>query len=556
MALGSLSGQAIGQADDHQQGVLADQKAVLTTRGEHLRSVYLWTLFSLLLLGGVAFMLGSFHKVYYPFEWDDDEGAVWWEAAHVPNLRVLYHPIQQYPYFVVPYPPVFHAVTWLAAKVTGDFLVAGRLVCVFSALGISVLLGLLVYYSSPRKIPLRVRGTGAVITTLLCFRLDSLNHYLPEMGVDLLAVFFTFFGVILFIRSVRRSAGQYGAFACFVVAMFTKQTMIAAPLACLAASALVDGKRALRYGVFCVTLGSIGLGSLAWATNGEILRHLFLYNARQPFNITHWILGLQENLLGILPIAAIACLAFLPIARHGIFNRRADFLAWLRAGLQRSPYRRTLVVIGMELVIALITSITYGKMGSGVHYFLEWNFACCPLVGLLFVRALHSWRPSSRYTLGGAALLLLVFLAALTGFPDSLRRINSVFRLTYGERLAQDAKFSSAASVMKVVADTPGPVFCENMVIVMKAHKEIPIEPGIQCFLAKAGVWDQSGFVTMIASQKFGTIILRNLNSEFWTKAIVEAIDKNYAPSEQIGDERFEDCHYTVYRPRPRQSEH
>jgi len=555
MALGSLSGQSIGETDGHQQRGMPNEESIVTTRGERLRKVYLWTLLSLLLLGGVTFMLGSLHKVFYPFEWDDDEGAVWWEAAHVTNLRVLYHPIQEYPYFVVPYPPVFHAATWLAAEVTGDFLVAGRLVCVFSTLGISVLLGFLVYYSSPRKIPARIRGTGAVITTLLCLRLDSLSHYLPEMGVDLLAVFFTFLGVFLFIRTMHRIAGQYAAFACFLLAMFTKQTMIAAPLVCLAASAFVNWKRALRYGVFCVMLSLGGLGGLAWATNGEILRHLFLYNARQPFNITHWILGMQANLLSMLPIVAIACLAFLPIVRHGIFNRRADFLAWLRAGLQQSPYRRTLIVIGMELVIALITTLTYGKMGSGVHYFLEWNFACCPLVGLLFARSLESWRPSSRYTLGGAALFLLVFLAALTGFPDSLRRINNVFRLTYGERLTQDAKYSSAAAVLKVVEETPGPVFCENMVIVMKAHKEIPIEPGIQCFLAKAGIWDQSGFVTMIASQKFGTIILRNLNSEFWTKAIVDAVEKNYAPSEQIGDERFEDCRYTVYRPRPRRSE-
>src|ERR1700691_1999006 len=105
--------------------------------------IYLFILMSLLLVGGVTFTLETFHKVFYPFGWDDDEGAVWWEAAHVTNLRVLYHPIQQYPYFVVPYPPVFHAVTWLASRGTGDFLVAGRLVCVFSALGISFLFGLL-----------------------------------------------------------------------------------------------------------------------------------------------------------------------------------------------------------------------------------------------------------------------------------------------------------------------------------------------------------------------------------------------------------------------------
>ena len=531
------------------------ENALVPTLGRRVRTVYLWTLFSLLLLGGVTFSLGSFHKVFYPFGWDDDEGAVWWEAAHVTNLRVLYHPIQEYPYFVVPYPPVFHAVAWSAAKVTGDFLVGGRLLCVLSALGISILWGALVFYSSPRKIPVLIRGSGAVIATLLCFRLDSLGEYIPEMGVDLLAIFLTFLGVFLFIRSVHSTAGQYGAFACFVLAMFTKQTMIAAPLACLAASALLNWKRALRYGVFCLTLGLCALGCLTWATRGEILRHLFLYNARQPFNITHWILGMQANLLSMIPIAAIACLAFLPVVRHATFSKPADFLSWIRAGLERSPYRRTLIVIGMELVIALLASVTYGKMGSGVHYFLEWNFACCPLVGLLFVRALDSWRPSSRYTLGGAALFLMVFLNALTGVPDSLRRINSVFRLTHGERLIQDAKFSSAAAALKVVEETPGPVFCENMVTVMKAHKEIPIEPGIQCFLAKAGIWDQSGFVGMISSQKFGAIILRDVNNDFWTEAIVEAIEKNYVPSEQIGDERIDDCHYTVYRPRPQRSE-
>jgi hypothetical protein len=156
--------------------------------------------------------------------------------------------------------------------------------------------------------------------------------------------------------------------------------------------------------------------------------------------------------------------------------------------------------------------------------------------------------------LGGTAVFLLVFLAALTGFPDSLRRINNVYRLTIGERLTQDAKFSSSAAALKVLEETPGPVFCENMVLAMKANKEIPIEPGIQCFLAKSGIWDQSAFVNMISSQKFGVIIMRDLNNPFWTKAMVEAIEQNYVPSQQIGDERFEGCHYVVYRPGPQRS--
>jgi hypothetical protein len=523
--------------------------------GNRLRTVYLWVLFSTLLLGGVTFILKSFHDVYYPFGWDDDEGAVWWEAAHVTNLHVLYHSIQEYPYFVVPYPPFYHGVTRLAAQVTGNFLVAGRLVCVFSALGISLVLGLLVLHASSRRISVRIRGCGAVLTALLCFRLDSLSHYIPEMGVDLLAVFLTFLGVFLFIRFVSRPVYTYAAFAVFVLALFTKQTMVAAPAACLAASALINPHKAFRHLVLSAMLGLAGLGYLFWVTGGEILRHLFLYNARQPFAITHWIVGMQENLILMLPIATISCLAFLPFARHWVLSKRDGFISWLSAGVRSSFYRRALFVLGVELFIALLITVTYGKQGSGNHYFLEWNFVCCPLVGLVFVRALDSWRPSLQCTLGGAALFLLLFLAALTGFPDSLRRIDSVYRFTAGERQIQDAEYSSAAEVWRVVKETPGPVLCENMLVAMKAHKEIPIEPGIQCFLGRTGIWDQSGFIKLISSQKFGVIIVRTLDNGFWTDAIVEAIRGYYIPAEQIGDERIDDCHYTVYRPRPKPGE-
>jgi hypothetical protein len=516
--------------------------------GARLRRSYLVALFFFLLVGGATFTLQTFHKAFYAFGWDDDEGAVWWEAAHVTNLRVLYHPIQQYPYFVVPYPPVFHAVTWLTAKVTGDFLIAGRLVCVFSALGIGLLFGLLVWHVSPQRVPARIRGSGAALATLLCFRLDSLNTYIPEMGVDLLALFFTFLGIYLFIRLNRRSAGLYAAFACFVLAIFTKQTMIAAPLACLTAAALINSRRALHVFLFCVSLGIAGLGYLTWASDGEALRHLFLYNASQPFSFAHWILGMQANLIGMIPIASVACLALLPLMRYALPGNH--LISSLRAGLQSSVYRRALFVLGLELAVALLISLTYGKNGSGVHYFLEWNFACCPLAGLLFVRALNSWRPSSPYSLGAAAVFVLLFFSALTGFPDSLRRIDSVYRLTSGERRVQDAKYSSAAAALQVIEQTPGPVLCENMVLVMKAHKEIPIEPGIQNFLSRAGIWDQSGFVQMITSQKFGVIIMRTLDNGFWTDATVQAIEHSYVPTEQIGDESVEDSYYTVYRPR------
>ena len=399
---------------------------------------------------------------------------------------------------------------------------------------------------------MHIRGSGAVLASLLCFRLDSLSVYIPEMGVDLLALFFTFLGVYLFLRFRQSSVELYAAFACLVVAMFTKQTMVAAPMACLVAIGLMSLRRAIRYLLFCVALGSGGLGLLAWATSGEALRHLFVYNARQPFSLAHWIVGLQANVMGMIPIAAVAFLALLPFVRDAVSDRQEGFIVRLRADLRTRGDRLALFVVGMEVVVALIVTLTYGKSGSGVHYFLEWNFACCALAGLLFVRVLGSWRANSSYSLGGAAVCLLLLLAAVTGVPESLRRMDSVHRLTASERVAADVRYASDAAVLKVVEETPGPVLCENMLLVMKAGKEIPIEPGIQTFLAKAGIWDQSGFVNMIDTQKFGVIVMRTLDNGFWTDEILRAIAKNYAPAEQIGDEGIENAHYTVYRPRKR----
>lgn len=521
-----------------------------TSTGKRLRTTYLFLLYSLLIFGSVTFALQSFHKVFYPFGWDDDEGAVWWEAAHVTDLKALYHPIQQYPYFVVPYPPVFHAVTWIVAKGIGDFLVAGRLVCVLSAIGISVLFGLLVWHIAPRRISVHIRGSGAGLAAMLCFRLDSLNIYIPEMGVDLLALVLTFLGVYLFIRLRQKPVAIYAAFACFVVAVFTKQTMVAAPLACLVADAVVSTGRALRHLLFSVALGLAGLGYLAWASNGQALRHMFLYNASQPFSLTHWMVGIQENLIGMMPIAAVAFLALLPLLNRILSTRRMSLCARLRTDLQTSAWRLSLFVLGLQLALALLISLTYGKNGSGVHYFLEWNFICCALAGLLFVRVLSGWRSQSSYAVGGAAVFLLLFLAALTGFPDSLRRVDNVYRLTSGARATQDELYASDAAVLNILEQTPGPVLCENMLLVMKAHKEIPIEPGIQGFLSKAGIWDESGFVDMIAQQKFGVIILRDMNRDFWTEPVAQAIDDHYAPTQQIGDPSVDEGHYTVYRPR------
>ena len=515
-----------------------------------LYHAYLSALFLLLAICAISFGANTVHKVNFPFG-DDDEGAVWWEAAHITNLRVLYHPIQQYPYIVDPYPPVYDVVTWLVEKGTGNFLIAGRLVSVFSALGICVLVGLIVWNCSTPQSPMRFRVAGATLGALLCLRLDTLNAYIPEMGVDLLAVFLSFLGIYVFLRYSASSAARYMAFAIFVAAIFTKQTMVAAPSACLVATALVSYGKALRSFLFCLFLGGSALGLLYWATGGEILRHLFVYNAAQPFGWSEAVRGLQANVIIMVPILAVSCLALLPVIRRIVSNGGYGLAKWIKFGTKTNSYRLALVVLGIKLILAMSLSLSYGKNGAGVHYFLEWNFVCCPLAGLLFVRILCQTHTTSQVGLGQSAVLLLLLFAVLTGLPDSIRRINNAFRLSPRDRAIEDSEYSTSAAALNVLKQTQGPVWCGNMLLTMEAHKEPPLEPGIQEALAKAGIWDESGFVNMITTQKFGAIVLRDVDMGNLTNKQVQAIETNYLPEENIGGSYL--GHYTVYRPRPRE---
>jgi len=79
------------------------------------------------------------------------------------------------------------------------------------------------------------------------------------MRVDMLALFFTFTGLLLFLLAPRMRGLDYAAFLFFALAIFTKQTEIAAPAACLAIALGVDWRQAVRLGAFLFLLMGAGL---------------------------------------------------------------------------------------------------------------------------------------------------------------------------------------------------------------------------------------------------------------------------------------------------------
>src|SRR4051812_21764745 len=105
----------------------------------NVRWFYVVTCGPLLAFGLVAFLIRAMFALKTPAELDYGEGIVMWQAAHVTDLKTAYHPMHVYPHIVFHYTPLYHLASRAMSAVTGDLLVAGRLVSVLSLAGVCVI---------------------------------------------------------------------------------------------------------------------------------------------------------------------------------------------------------------------------------------------------------------------------------------------------------------------------------------------------------------------------------------------------------------------------------
>jgi hypothetical protein len=492
------------------------------------------TLFPLLALGVVAFVLEGIHAVRMSAEIDYGEGIVMWQAAHVTDWSAAYHPVNVSPHVIFHYPPVYHLVSRAMAFLTGDLLAAGRLVSLLSLVGVCVILSLLTWHSLPPHWDRLSRWIATALSGMLVFTVPVWT-WAAVMRVDTLAVLFSFSGIALFIIARNRPWGAYCAFLFFVLALYTKQTMLAAPTACFVLLLIENPRRALRVGALASGIGLVALVLLQTATHGLFLRNIVTYN-RNPFLLTQLIrMWLDEmSAAGVV----LGCALILPAAflfhAHGRFS---SFPAKIRRLLRRDRFGRCLVVASAVLLFALAFSVTCGKQGAAYNYFLDLDLTAI-LAGGLFVgwllqeRRGRSARADTMFPL--FVIILLVFQCSRTVHPlyDEVHAL--------GKPLPDYFR-----QVQDIVAMSPRLVYSEDMVLLMLAKKEIPAEPAIITSLAQSGQWNESGFVQRIVNGEFSTIVVSTdlTNPDRFSPRIARAIEQSYEERRHIGP-------YRIYEPR------
>jgi hypothetical protein len=82
------------------------------------------------------------------------------------------------------------------------------------------------------------------------------------------------------------------------------------------------------------------------------------------------------------------------------------------------------------------------------------------------------------------------------------------------------------------------PVVSEDMVLLMRAGHEVPIEPAIARELALTGQWDQSLYLKLLDRHAFGFVITTPddpWSAERYTPDMLAAIARDYPRTEAFG---------------------
>lgn len=502
-------------------------------------------LLALMIATAAGVLSNGLFFIKQPYQLNYGEGLLAWQAAHITDPASAYAPMDRYPFVVFQYPPLFHLAVRAISNLAGttDLLASGRAVSLISAALLCAVAGWITCQILPR----RVDRFGRILAATFAAALPTAFYNFEWAWlarVDMLAVLLSFSGVALFAARPDRVPVQILASVLMVAALYTKQTALAAPIACLSVAWVMDRRIFLRLLITMGVLGGSAFGWLEWWTHGQALVHLVRYN-QIAFSIARAGQGVLMNLrhmTGPLLLAAGAAFPVFQVVRRLVRSGRWGLLG---ANLCGNRYRRSIVVFALYGAAAGLISLTFGKAGSDINYFLEWNFSLAPLVGVLLFRAGNALGRSVRWQPVSVAALLVPLLLLEPGFD---RARDGWIRAWHGPLPADLEKAEIYPRMLATVQNTSGnPVFSEDMNLLYKAGKEIPADPAMIEYLAKAGLWDERPFVNMVRQQRFSLIVAivdqEESSMEPYSPAVATAILSSYELASSLGN-------YRIYKPR------
>jgi hypothetical protein len=483
-----------------------------------------------------AFLQSSALVLVWPFGLDYGEGIVWQQA----NMLIgpdAFGPIDGFPAIVFHYTPVFHFLTLGLSAVTGaDVLFAGRAVAILSTLCAAVMIGAIAVRSMPEGDSGTVRILAAAGGALTIFCMWPVTYWGVLMRVDMPGFLFSLIGFWLGLKAYERPGLIYLSAAAFVLAVYTKQTLIIAPAATYLLMLRLRPQIAIRGIVTCITLGAAVLVGANWLTDGGFIRHIFLYNINR----------FDPQGLGIVWAVMKAHLVLLLAAGFLIYRR----LAGLRLRYAGAEARRLLenksdlafVATLLYFGLATLMLASSAKSGADANYTIEWLFILAILAGIALFGAVALVFKNRPAQAQGVRTIL-----AVIGVPAAiLAQSWSLSSMDFAAitKASRGAEFQSLSGRLR---SSEKPAISDEMALLIRSGKAVVWEPAIFAELASTGAWDEQPFIQKIRAKDFSMFITDGtrgtiLFDKRYNPAVADAIDAAYPVKEKVGG-------YTVHLP-------
>ena len=156
----------------------------------------------------------------------------------------------------------------------------------------------------------------------------------------------------------------------------------------------------------------------------------------------------------------------------------------------------------------------------------------------LILYHLPAWRFSAgRLPVPHAALLVLLLIYASNGVASLAQDLR---------RRPPSPLAAESAAVVDFIRALPGPVYSENMTVLVQAGKEIPGEPCLLTLLAESHNWDESPLLRRVSNRFFSAIVVTSSvdNRNSFTASMAQAIHGAYQLDRTIGG-------FAIYLPKP-----
>jgi 4-amino-4-deoxy-L-arabinose transferase-like glycosyltransferase len=462
--------------------------------------------------------------IHYRYELDYGEGIVWQQMLNMVNGHG-YAPLGVFPAIVYHYPPVYHLTVHAVSELFGsDPLAAGRAVSLTATLISLLLVGRLAFAMIPSSRPLPVRVASAVLAGGVLAASPIIITWAGYMRVDMLAAALSLAGLALTLNAANQRGPLVAAAVCFVLAIYTKQTSVAAPAAAFVALWLTRPRAAWLLFVLCAMMGLSALAGLSLASQGGFLRHILLYNINR----------FDPERAFLLPLVVLPQIIWIAIAVVGAGSTwqrlRPMAIADLRGKLRANDdaFAGFLMLVFLLIKTAMIPSVL--KSGASDNYFIDWLCAVAAFTGVGARPVLDAALTSRRWP--------TAFLVAMITIGLPLQTYRSLTASTGHAQLLAQAP--SRAELVERIAREPKPVLSDDMVLLHRAGRAVLWEPAITAELSHTGLYDEAAFVSLVRQRRFGFFITfgdrgNGLYEERYNPATADAIDEVYPRREHYG---------------------